>query len=404
MQTLQPWTTFEPWTTFVPWTSLGIDFGTTFQDSTTTSTPEIPWIPDFIVPDFLFSGCYQYYNSPALNITTVIMNSISLFVILSIGTLGIIKINGMDKIDHLLKLLFHTSVIAAATSKLSNIIRVSLCFGDNSKLALIFSLISTFGYLLLLICVLGTLLVRLITTFEQSVYAVCPRIKKVFTMLFICLIIVDMACLIMHTLTIAKIDDGIEALAWWHFVWILQSVGLFIYTFSSIWAVWIFSENLLKLARSRTATFRNAYKHKDLPIQLNQSQLKLINMTAKYVSLFTVAITSSCICITFVSLEATGVIPFYQVPLIVGAVDGGVNILCLYMQYVFAADHYEKYCGWIDDCCQNILARNMSKDISELRRNSRRRRREYEGCPTSEETDVPGYTIKIKSDSVSQTS
>merc|ERR1712232_225488 len=50
-------------------------------------------------------------------------------------------------------------------------------------------------------------------------------------------------------------------------------------------------------------------------------------------------------------------------------IDSCVNIICLYLQYSFASDVYNKYCLGLDCCYKKLITRSMTKSVSSMMEN-----------------------------------
>ena len=46
--------------------------------------------------------------------------------------------------------------------------------------------------------------------------------------------------------------------------------------------------------------------------------------------------------------------------------DFFINLLCLYLQFAFAADHYRKCCGFLDSPCRAMVSKRTKRDIHRL--------------------------------------
>merc|ERR1712130_852075 len=46
-------------------------------------------------------------------------------------------------------------------------------------------------------------------------------------------------------------------------------------------------------------------------------------------------------------------------------IDCCVNVVALYLQYSFAAEKYDKYCGNLACCCEWIITRDMEHSVRE---------------------------------------
>merc|ERR1719397_2102890 len=105
------------------------------------------------------------------------------------------------------------------------------------------------------------------------------------------------------------------------------------------------------LGKSRTKKQIKIFCEEE-PIALNQMQNNLMDLSAKYVSLFLLASLSSAIAMFSGFYESSTDL---RISLFLVPIDCCVNLLCIYLQYVFAEDHYQKYCGKLDWCCKKMM-------------------------------------------------
>ena len=85
---------------------------------------------------------------------------------------------------------------------------------------------------------------------------------------------------------------------------------------------------------------------------------KLLSITSKYVTLLTLAILSSWISL-LISIFLIMILGNGHPLLIIGRIlvniDCVTNIICLYLQYPFNRDYYDKFCVCFAKCCSYLL-------------------------------------------------
>merc|ERR1740123_1434654 len=88
-------------------------------------------------------------------------------------------------------------------------------------------------------------------------------------------------------------------------------------------------------------------------VNLDKNQQGYSDLAARYLLLFAVAICSDSACyfLAFGFSSHSGLRYFVM------AVDYTVNISCVYLQFSFANNHYQRYCG----CMDALFRRQISK-------------------------------------------
>merc|ERR1712048_1182778 len=59
-----------------------------------------------------------------------------------------------------------------------------------------------------------------------------------------------------------------------------------------------------------------------------------------------------------------------RISLFLVPIDCSVNLLCIYLQYAFAAKHYDKYCGKLDWFCKRTMTTGWVNSIHTMRRDA----------------------------------
>ena len=82
-------------------------------------------------------------------------------------------------------------------------------------------------------------------------------------------------------------------------------------------------------------------------IEFNEQQKQLLHTTTKYVTLLSLAMLSSWMAI-LIGVILTASLGFsdeiFRTIIILENMDCKINILCLYLQYPFNREYYDKYC------------------------------------------------------------
>ena len=149
--------------------------------------------------------------------------------------------------------------------------------------------------------------------------------------------------------------------------WLASITGI-IYVFTAIWTVYLFSMNLLDVANlSEDVAVAENIGIED--IKLNNTQIKLIDAIARYVTLFTIATLTSVITLMVLSAnkwwpQNTSV--HGQVWMIIASVDTVLNLICLYLQYNFNIKYYRKCCSCLG-CWKPYFIRRLKMNMIRAR-------------------------------------
>ena len=132
------------------------------------------------------------------------------------------------------------------------------------------------------------------------------------------------------------------------------------------------SNNLLKLASLQSSSADQS--------KLNETQLKLVNLSTKYITLFGIGTVVVFISFTF-QIAYHHTFWLYHVHIITTSIDCSISIICLYLQYTFASKYYKRYCNRLHGCCRKSIVQTMLKSISQSNGG-------YDGCPTTETAEI----------------
>ena len=193
---------------------------------------------------------------------------------------------------------------------------------------------------------LVTLILRLYVTFKGSIFRMKSHIICLFTVILVSWTI----AFTLFTVAIIIFFEGNESgytLSVYSFC-----IALLLYFVGSALAVRVFSRKLSKLARMVKKTPRSKSKPYDLSRlpSLNEHQVRMLNVSAKYILLFLFAVfstISSCVSMFILSMEMSGLFI---------SLDFCINLFCLYLQFNFATEHYEVCCRCMDTRCRKLVA------------------------------------------------
>lgn len=139
---------------------------------------------------------------------------------------------------------------------------------------------------------------------------------------------------------------------------ILSFIFFVLFITGSAFAVYLFTRNLGKLAEAQAGTPQQCDINASLP-SLNRRQQKFTNLAARYMLLFAVATISSL----FTLVVSWGFSWKSGIKYVIFAVDMTINLLCVYLQFGFAGQHYRDLCGCLDECCRRRVSMRTRKSI-----------------------------------------
>ena len=265
------------------------------------------------MPTTLTMSQYEecFHGSLVDEIIALPMNVGALIIIITIGIMTRNKFASDTTMKLELEILFYIAIAAACYAQIGSILSIVLCryFGARVQLfAFLFG--AYYGFIFLFTCLVATLIIRLYLTFRHSVWRMSTTkliISMFLTMIMLFIWIID---------AIARWMDWIDAKRFFAVV----GVGWIFCMFLSIEAVYYFIRNLLALAKLR-GTVRD--------VNASAEQQKLINVSAKYLILFLVAVCTSTVMSIMTALSR---ITLDIHPGISWSIDAVINVLCLYLQ------------------------------------------------------------------------
>ena len=273
--------------------------------------------------------------------------------------IGILTINHLQKskvIGYELKYLFILSFILALLSTIALTVHISLDATESTVLSPVwlfvvdsFAILCILGFFMTL---LGTLVARLHITFKGSALKMTKKNMYLFAIIFglmLKLLMLGSVYLIFENIFI---NSPVEIQL------CFQIAFLCIFVVGSAQAIRLFVINMFELtkwqSRSTDELTANAAE-----ISLNSRQQKMLNLSAKYVSLFCMA-SLSTILFFFLSLSFGSVYPLNPL----SPFDFCINLLRLSLQFSFADQHYERCCCCWDSCCRAMVYSKAKKSIS----------------------------------------
>ena len=211
---------------------------------------------------------------------------------------------------------------------------------------------------------LSTLVTRLHLTFKGTALELTRDLVLIFIFIFVSLCISIMVGWVSGILHLNANDDD-ENVAKILFFYTLWSF-LILYTAGSALSVRLFVTKLTDVAKAVGSTTDLTKCGGD--VMLSSKQLTLFYLSAKYILLFFVAISTSFLLITL-WISRIKVKESDETGTLLASVDFCVNLICLRFQFAFAEKEYQKCCGYLDSCCRKmVLNRGKRKMRKELLR------------------------------------
>ena len=321
--------------------------------------------------------CVSYGDFVAEEIFTILLSIFAVIIHAIIIIHASIKLPKQKQMHKTFKILFYISSIVAMFTSISCLIATILCVQNYQILSLIFSTITVATYFLLLMTLLTTLLFRLRSTFQGSIYEITLKKQCCFAILYVSCILFAMLSV---TLFILILYAGYYDYQWLgsyaHYVidTILVTsacIAGLIYVFTAIWACYLFTNNLMCIARLNKD---NNDDDETGNCELNERQKKMISNITRYVSLFCVATLTSFICVVVISSRRyvdrwegkEGQI--YGTSTII---DSVINMICLYFQYSFNVTYYETYCKCLEKCWAPYFIKKARSNVNRISNNQK---------------------------------
>jgi len=260
------------------------------------------------------------------------------------------QFRGME-IHRGLKLLFYAAVLSSCIASICGICQNVLCvvMGVWWWWTTMVAFIS--AYALLLQCVLGMLLLHLFQTFRDSPFEL-PAPKRValcFSFALMTAIWALQIVLLCHSVLVS--EEHSLSLS----VWALMLSATIIFVVLSLWTVLEFCHRLLLTAKSVSRWTQKS--------EVEAKQQPIINVSAKYLALFVVAMVS-----TVLNFGAFSLCALYRLdPTIALGLDCITNVICIFLQFSFSADIYYRYCRRLDACCRRAISQCLDSGEGSVR-------------------------------------
>ena len=296
------------------------------------------------------------------------------------------KQNGSPKDVHINPIIKYLYYISSILAMFIIIVCIIASFSEcNSEIEhpvldpdVTLSPISGSFYFILILTILATLLFRLYMTFQGSMFQLSKCQKWSFIIMFSLCIISASTSVIMMYVAGRYYQNIAFFVAESPMLSIYSVIFGLCYVITSFYGMAVFCHKMYGITRSQSISLRNVTNVNN--VNINSRQYTLLKAASKYVSLLTLAIFT-----TLAGFIAFGVFisrwhwmmqrddgelhEMYELWRIrmnqmVLPLDCAMNMICLYLQFSFAKDDYEKCCGCCGKCwiwCFKIKTENAMK-------------------------------------------
>eukprot|EP01084_Bolivina_argentea_P010488 19534_1 len=322
--------------------------------------------------------CTAYAIGPnttsILTIMLLIISSIALIMLSLIAYHSCSKILKQERLHDAVKFMFMASVITSYFLFIIILTRCIICIGWNLYLPVMYlDSIFILVYCTLLQILLAMYFFRLYSAFNDSTFALTKLQMSILGSGYIIITILMILYIIDYMIVSIRYKgdwkrDNRYFLEGMLGIWgYMGPIALTLYIFVSIYALYLFINNLLKLVKMCS-----------FDAELSPSQRFMINSAAKYASILSLAIITSIISVIGWNVatllwDVTANWNQYnsflqQIMLLTSTMDAIVNELCLYLQFSFTAKYYDKYCQrcMAKICYYNQILTNDAKKSIEI--------------------------------------
>jgi len=323
----------------------------------------LTWINIRFNGDGLGASCTNEAYDFAEVVAYLSTSCVAFAAVLLVAFWGCKGLRNYKKMTQSLKVLFYMACASSLCLTALCFSTVSLCVASFKTGALICAAASTSVYAFVFLCIWTNLILRLFVAFENSVYKMARNEQIGFGAVFVFLTSNAFAASICQFLML--FGEGLTPS-----IYVQLSLGIVfmvVFAVSALCAVCSFMGKLFVLGKARTLRQSKAFDE-ERPIGLNKMQENLINLSTKYVSLFLVASLSSFITLFSGFYESVSGL---RISLFLVPIDCTVNLLCIYLQYAFVEEKYERYCTKLDWVCKKIMTGRWVQAIHSKRREER---------------------------------
>jgi len=281
------------------------------------------------------------------DLVSAVISGVSLVFSLCIGLMARYRFQRSDpkKVHRASKIVIFAAVCFSSIQSVAGIGQNAVCTvtGYEVKFALI--VLSYFGYWATMQCVVVILILRLDATFRDSPFPLPALKRNAMLSVFLTVQILWIFEVVFTVHAVIEAHRDIEepfVLPLW--IWASYAVTLALFVALCIATVISFCDRLLSTAKALSKWTEGH--------RLEAKQREIVDVSAKYLTLFLVAMLSAMLQFAISSLlNFSG----HDPSVLLGA-DCIANLQCLYLQSEFASKHYANHCRKIDVFCRWTLS------------------------------------------------
>ena len=258
---------------------------------------------------------------------------------------------GKVPVDWRLKALFFSAFMCAFVPTISDVVGNVLDeFGNGYPMATNL-VVCVAGPSYFFVILLGTLVFRLHIIFKDTTFRMSRAMYIVFSLILSAIFIGATVDVILLEIWIHLDTDSVNVELDLDLVIITVCC---LYVIGSVLAVALLLNNLSKLAQEQASTIRSDNMPKSpSKIDLNKNQMQITDLAARYLGLFVIANFSTIVLSLFsVMIDTESGLHFRLVTIAIT-----VNLICVYLQFGSAQNHYHRLCGCCDKGFQRITRR-----------------------------------------------
>ena len=320
----------------------------------------LTWINTRFHGDGFGSSCTNQSFELTEDFLYITTSAVALIIVLIFWYLGCRGLYNYKEMMYPLKMLFYLASTSSVCFTILCIITICLCMMSHKKAALIVGSISTLLYAFLFLCIWANLILRLFVSFRRSAFKMTTGEQRGYIAVFIYLLLNAFATSVCQLLML--VGMGLTPSIWFQFA--LGIAFMVVFAVSALVALCTFTSNVFALSKLRTEKQIEPFREEE-PIGLNRMQQNLLDLSARYVLLFVVASLSSAVTMFSGFYESVSDL---RISLFLVPIDCCINVICIYLQYAFAEDQYQKYCGKLDCSCKRMMTAGWIQSIHRMRR------------------------------------
>ena len=220
----------------------------------------------------------------ATRIMCLIIISLSLIIITSLGITSISQFPKLKKLEPTFKRLFHTVWITATLALILFIISIALCAYGHPYSSGNIIVLQAYCVITIILCILLTLVFRLYFTFKDTTYKLSNCMKWFVITLYSSLLILSAFNAILTSYAYVK-RDTVKIKIHVPVMWLGAVMGI-LYVVTYVIAIAQFANNLLKLTDSRATSLAIMKRMRRSPPNLSKFNSSKLNYVSEFHGFF----------------------------------------------------------------------------------------------------------------------